>query len=119
MVLLTMTAAAVEALHKLPPTVATDDVSLSSEAAQAASNDDEPSLADPAIGNPITHDQIVHLWKQLQGTVDSTLSLEMLLRGSRVFVPPPPPKPEKVRTRLHYHVQFLSLTAYSLKNISP
>jgi hypothetical protein len=98
MVLLTMTTAVVEALHKSPPAIAKDDVESSSEAAQAAPSDGEPSLANPAVGNPISHGQIVDLWKRLQGDSEPAPSLEMLLRGSRVYVPPPPPKPEKVRT---------------------
>ncbi|PHH80791.1 hypothetical protein CDD80_6881 [Ophiocordyceps camponoti-rufipedis] len=54
----------------------------------------EPSLARPAVGKPISHGQVVHLWTALQSSQHSPCSLERLLQGSRVFVPPPPPKPE-------------------------
>lgn len=57
---------------------------------------DEPSLDDPAVGKPISHDQIVHLWKQLKTLDAGSFSLESLLRGARVYTPPPPPKPEQV-----------------------
>ncbi|KAG6001064.1 hypothetical protein E4U21_004707 [Claviceps maximensis] len=53
----------------------------------------DPSLRDPAVGNPISHGQIVDLWKTLNRDQPSH-SLEQLLRGSRVYSPPPPPKPE-------------------------
>ncbi|KAG5970015.1 hypothetical protein E4U55_001875 [Claviceps digitariae] len=58
----------------------------------------EPSLTDPAVGNPISHGQILDLWKALNTDQDqghqASPSLEQLLRGSRVYCPPPPPKPE-------------------------
>ncbi|KAK0384647.1 hypothetical protein NLU13_8733 [Sarocladium strictum] len=98
MVLLTMTAAAVEALERLPPlrTEAEDD---SSKAGQPAAKD-EPSLTNPGIGNPISHGQLVDLWNRLREGSEHSTSLESLLRGARVYVPPPPPKPEKSKEYL-------------------
>jgi hypothetical protein len=60
--------------------------------AQTSPQDD--SLKDAVIGNPISHGQIVDLWKDMG---DGEYSLEKLLRGARVYVPPPPPKVEPVR----------------------
>lgn len=57
---------------------------------------DEPSLADPAAGKPISHPQIVDLWKAL-GDTTGEYTLETLLKGAKVYVAPPAPKPEPVR----------------------
>ncbi|KAI1051549.1 hypothetical protein LB506_003664 [Fusarium annulatum] len=54
----------------------------------------EPTLDDPKLGNPISHGQIVDLWKQLKAQGNSNFTLEQLLRGASVYIPPPPPKPE-------------------------
>ncbi|KAM0428892.1 hypothetical protein ACHAPT_006692 [Fusarium lateritium] len=58
---------------------------------------DEPSIDDPEIGKPISHGQIVNLWKKLRAQDNSTYTLEHLLRGASVYIPPPPPKPEPSR----------------------
>jgi len=58
----------------------------------------EPSLSSPKRGNPISHRQIIDLSRQLKAQGPSPSSLEVLLRGSRVYIPPPPPKPEPVST---------------------
>ena len=93
MVLLTMTAPVVEAL-KLRQSTATDDAEAPDASAATASK--EPSLEEPAVGKPISHGQIVDLWKSKV----SDHSLEQLLRGSQVYIPPPPPKKEPVRLLL-------------------
>ncbi|KAF5561212.1 hypothetical protein FPHYL_6291 [Fusarium phyllophilum] len=54
----------------------------------------EPTLDDPKLGNPISHGQVVDLWKQLKAQGNSNFTLEQLLRGASVYIPPPPPKPE-------------------------
>ncbi|KAK4140443.1 endoplasmic reticulum-based factor for assembly of V-ATPase-domain-containing protein [Dichotomopilus funicola] len=54
---------------------------------------DESSLTNPAVGNPISHPQIVDLWKAL-GDTTGEYTLEMLLKGAKVYVAPPAPKPE-------------------------
>ena len=56
----------------------------------------EPSLKLPQVGNPISHAQIIELSKRLQARNSSSASLDALLRGARVYIPPPPPKPEPV-----------------------
>ncbi|KAK7968920.1 hypothetical protein PG996_002638 [Apiospora saccharicola] len=94
MVLLTMTSSIVEALqavHGSEGAPAIDD-SKSDEASDKATT--EPSLADPATGKPIPHGQIIDLWKQLKTLGHLKYSLEDLLRGATVYIPPPPPKPE-------------------------
>ncbi|KAM3480005.1 hypothetical protein MY8738_005208 [Beauveria namnaoensis] len=58
-----------------------------------AMNPDEssdPSLINPAIGNPILHSQILRLSKS-----QKAFRLEELLRGSQIYVTPPAPKPAK------------------------
>ncbi|EXF73862.1 hypothetical protein CFIO01_07327 [Colletotrichum fioriniae PJ7] len=55
---------------------------------------EEPILDDYVVGNPVTHSQILDLWKSLKMEGIEGFSLEGLLRGARVYIPPPPPKPE-------------------------
>ncbi|KAJ9145336.1 Vacuolar H+-ATPase assembly protein [Pleurostoma richardsiae] len=86
MVLLTMTVAIVEGLKKRKET--------ETEQEETQLVEDEPSLDDAAVGRPISHGQIVDLWKNLKAAHDAEYTLERLLQGSRVYVPPPPPKPE-------------------------
>ncbi|CAJ0555265.1 Ff.00g053300.m01.CDS01 [Fusarium sp. VM40] len=54
----------------------------------------EPSLDEPELGKPISHSQIVGLWKRLKAQGNANYTLEQLLRGASVYIPPPPPKPE-------------------------
>ncbi|EPE05098.1 vacuolar h+-atpase assembly protein [Ophiostoma piceae UAMH 11346] len=72
----------------------------------------ESDLGTPIVGGPISHSQVIELWKSLkekqqQGEAstqskgsensirnDTTSSLEALLIGAKVYVPPPPPKKE-------------------------
>lgn len=94
MVLLTMTASIVEALKNL-------DEPIVAPAADTSRNEnctgDEPFLQNAAVGNPISHGQIIDTWKQLAAKGNREYSLEGLLRGAAVYIPPPPPKLEPVR----------------------
>ncbi|KAK4098729.1 hypothetical protein N658DRAFT_215552 [Parathielavia hyrcaniae] len=90
MVFLTMTSSIVEGLQTLNKHV------HHSLAVMPKQKDYEPSLKDPAVGNPMSHSQVVDLWNALNGVDAGRWSLEMLLKGSRVYVPPSPPKPEPV-----------------------
>ncbi|KAG6012813.1 hypothetical protein E4U43_007632 [Claviceps pusilla] len=85
-----MTPAIVDGLQTVD--VSTGAAALAEETSQTS----EPPLRDPAVGNPISHGQILDLWKTLNTDHDhqASPSLELLLRGSRVYSPPPPPKPE-------------------------
>lgn len=67
-------------------------------------NSKEPSLSNPKLGNPISHGQIIDLWKELKTRSSSPRTLDMLLRGARVYIPPPKPKPEPVSSRLCQHL---------------
>ena len=85
MVLFTITPSIVEGLkarNEMPPS--------------AETSDEKSSFEDAAVGSPISHEQIVDLWKHLKAKRDGNCHLEDLLRGSRVYVPPPAPKPEPV-----------------------
>ncbi|OIW26612.1 hypothetical protein CONLIGDRAFT_655976 [Coniochaeta ligniaria NRRL 30616] len=64
------------------------------EAKPPADRNDEPTLDNPAVGQPISHGQIVDLWRKLREAGEKDYTLENLLRGAKVFVPPPLPKPE-------------------------
>ncbi|KAF7562073.1 hypothetical protein G7046_g2062 [Stylonectria norvegica] len=67
----------------------------SDDGTTASQNDtDDSSLNDPEIGNPISHGQIVDLWRKLKTREGSVYSLEKLLRGAHIYNPPPQPKPE-------------------------
>ncbi|RFU33483.1 hypothetical protein B7463_g2910, partial [Scytalidium lignicola] len=125
MVLLTMTPLMVEALEKLQAinksqNVAFSEIETSIEGAanQESSKDNneeiaaetcreeqnskdiayskEPSLSNLALGNPISHSQVIDIWRELKATtsLSSTYTLEALLQGSNIYIPPPPPKPE-------------------------
>ncbi|KHO00588.1 ATPase, vacuolar ER assembly factor, Vma12 [Metarhizium album ARSEF 1941] len=56
--------------------------------------DSEPSLSHPSVGRPISSGQVVDLWRKLRVVRSTNHSLEELLRGSQVYIPPPPPKPQ-------------------------
>lgn len=89
MVLLNMTPTIVEAIRRRNEIATSVDRPVVN---------DEPTLEDPAAGKPISHGQVVDLWKDLRGQEHESpkYSLEYLLRGSTVYIPPPPPKPEPV-----------------------
>ncbi|KAF4814557.1 hypothetical protein CGCTS75_v013310 [Colletotrichum tropicale] len=111
MVRLTMSPSIVEGLQKLAEArpgmddakvheVKTDDAEQTPEPTPASGTEDntstpeEPSLDEPAVGNPITHSQVLDLWRNLKQERVDGFSLETLLRGAKVYIPPPPPKPE-------------------------
>jgi TMEM199 family protein len=56
----------------------------------------EPSLSNPRVGNPISHGQVLDIIRDLKALRIQPRSLEALLRGSKVYVPPLPPKSEPV-----------------------
>lgn len=97
-----MTASVVEALqvlHHHPKDSAAAAENQSPHGEEAPSTDvtnENPSLADPTPGNPISHGQIIATWRQLRAQGHERYTLEGLLRGAIVYVPPPPPKPEPV-----------------------
>lgn len=114
MVRLTMSSSIVEGLQKLAEArpemddakvheAKTDDAEQTPEPTPASGTEDntstpeEPSLDEPAVGNPITHSQVLDLWRNLKQEEVDGFSLESLLRGAKVYIPPPPPKPEPVR----------------------
>lgn len=74
---------------------------------QQQSLDAEPSLAEPSVGKPISHGQIVDIWKKLRASKETSYTLEELLRGSQVYIPPPPPKPEPVGLSTRAHTKLL------------
>lgn len=88
MVLLTMTPSIVDALNLL------DEPDNDGSQNQPETE----SSTEPAVGNPISHSEIISLYKKLGASQSSPpkYSLEQLLQGSRVYIPPPPPKPEPV-----------------------
>lgn len=111
MVLLTMTSSLVEAIDVVgreitsPPELRRANTETETETETETKND-APLLEDATVGKPISHEQILDIWKRLRSQDDKNrnASLEGLLRGTRVYVPPPPPKPEPVRHRRHFHL---------------
>ncbi|CAK7264929.1 hypothetical protein SEPCBS57363_001331 [Sporothrix epigloea] len=85
-----MTPAMVDGLRRLP----------ASATSTVAVVDGEPDLTFPDIAKPISHAQVIQLSKALKALTvsdapgDAPPTLEALLVGTRVFLPPPPPKPE-------------------------
>lgn len=91
MVLLTMTPFIVGAISKRK------EAGIEVEQKSQASSEAEPSLQHPAIGKPISHGQIIQLWKLSKDHDAQSYTLENLLWGAKVYVPPAPAKPEPVR----------------------
>lgn len=93
-----MTASIVDALKLLNDQRETDDCNNdASEQRPNAESSSPASSPEPTVGNPISHSDIINLHRKLkasQSSAPSKYSLEQLLQGSRVYIPPPPPKPE-------------------------
>ncbi len=88
MVLLTMTPGIVRAVARAEELSPDDFAKLQLP--------DEPTLADPKAGNPISHSQLIDLSKLLKKHEDGQTpptTLDALLQSSTIYVPPPPPKP--------------------------
>lgn len=96
MVLLTMTPSIVEGLQKLEQPLEQKRSDETEAETHPPNETTEPSIESPEVGKPISHGQIVDLWKRLQASGHSTYTLEQLLRGANVYIPPPPPKHEPV-----------------------
>lgn len=94
MVLLTMTPFIVGAIST------SKEIGIEVHQQSQSSSEADPSFKDPAIGKPISHGQIVQLWKLLKDHDAQSYTLENLLWGARVYVPPAPAKPEPVRSVL-------------------
>ena len=115
MALLTMTptiVAAVQACHDLEGIL--------------PDNAEEPSLADPAVGNPISHIQLIAISKQLRKQRKKLPShsshLDNLLRGSKIYIEVPPPKAEPVCRLLDqsmYPLMFPDLRVQDSDGTSP
>ncbi|RYO80741.1 hypothetical protein DL766_008052 [Monosporascus sp. MC13-8B] len=89
-----MTASIVETIQILVEN-ANSDI-LEREGINPESKDDKDGLSveDAAIGKPISHGQIIDIWNRLKTHGDNDITLERLLRGATVYIPPPPAKPE-------------------------
>ncbi|KHJ32204.1 putative vacuolar h+-atpase assembly protein [Erysiphe necator] len=61
-------------------------------------------FSEPKVGDPISHKQLIDLSKLMKSQNHESYRLELLLQGSKIYVPPPSPKPEKTP-------QFKSLMA--------
>ena len=103
MVYLTMTPAILQALNIL---------SVHGQAQIAADDAADPSLEQPVEGNPISHEQIIEISKRLKQIREEAggrevhddnviCYLDVLLRGSRIYVEPPKPKVEPVSMPPH------------------
>ncbi|KAL5601403.1 hypothetical protein BROUX41_002610 [Berkeleyomyces rouxiae] len=95
MVLLTITPTIADALKRLPPQREPDEPAASEKAQEATPL---PDVTCPAEGSPIAHQQILDLWHRAARSGMGELTLQRLLQGTRVYVPPPPPKPEPPQT---------------------
>lgn len=103
MVLLTVTPAIVRAIAEAQK--------VADEELEKLQLSHEPSLAEPSVGSPISHGQLIDLSKLLKNHADEiaekdeegegiVYSLDTLLKGSKVYIPPPPPKKEPVSNLL-------------------
>lgn len=96
MVLLTMTNAIVKALEDLGIQSGSVESGENVVREEVQGTARELLLSGAAIGKPISHGQVIDISRQLKSRGHSLYHLDILLRGSRVYVPPPPPKPEPV-----------------------
>lgn len=116
MVLLTMTPGIVRAVAKARH--------LSADEYEKLQHADEPTLAEPKAGNPISHSQLIDLSKLLKSYVfkdtqessentqdtgePTPTTLAALLANTTVYIPPPPPKPTQTP---EYHALMARLRA--------
>ncbi|KAI4638887.1 hypothetical protein J4E93_009637 [Alternaria ventricosa] len=119
MVLLTMTPGIVRAVAKAKD--------LSADDYEKLQHADEPSLAEPEVGKPISHSQLIDLSKLLKKHVDKDIkdtkdtsettedtssptptTLAALLHNTTIYIPPPPPKPTQTP---EYHALMRRLRA--------
>lgn len=97
MVLLTMTPAIVQALERLQnQQLSTTFHIYEAQLEPLGAGTPKPSLSEPSIDKPISHDQVIYISKQMKTLGLSPYHLDILLRGSKVYNPPPPPKPKPV-----------------------
>ena len=114
MVLLTMTPSMVEGLKRIQGDATSID---GTSTAMIICAEGEPDLDSPEVAKPISHTQVLQLSKALKAISDAEKSaekpsLEALLVGTRVYVPPPPPpKPEPVRHPFFIPEVFLPLSS--------
>ncbi|KAM0275765.1 hypothetical protein ACHAQH_007425 [Verticillium albo-atrum] len=98
MVRLTMTPSIVEGLkildHNSDAKATSEDQIADAPKATIGAFNTDPSLDDPQPGKPITHAQVIDLWKRLSDDDHRGFTLEELLRESQVYISPPPPRPE-------------------------
>ena len=99
MVLLTITAAAKEAIERSHRT--------SRASSPSHSSDDEPPLKEPKVGNPISHNQLIDIVRELQKRSSKhddgheNVDLDLVLKGAQVYKAPPKPKPSPVGGESH------------------
>ncbi|KAK1994898.1 hypothetical protein LX36DRAFT_660139 [Colletotrichum falcatum] len=77
-----------------PDKAAQESISDGPATSVPTANAKDPTLQRPAVGNPVTHGQVLDLWRDLKSEGIDGFSLEGLLRGACVYIPAPPPKPE-------------------------
>jgi hypothetical protein len=61
----------------------------------------EPDLSNARIGNPISHHQIIEIARRMRTRGLQPHTLEMLLKGAKVYIAPPTVKPEPVTIELN------------------
>jgi len=96
MVLLTITPAAKSAIELYKRLQKSEEL----DQPPACESTDEPSLAQPEVGAPISHGQLIDIVKALKTQHEKSqdisrgrIDLDTLLKGSQVYVPPPKPSP--------------------------
>ncbi|KAH8661578.1 endoplasmic reticulum-based factor for assembly of V-ATPase-domain-containing protein [Tricladium varicosporioides] len=71
-----------------------DEIRIEDASRASKDSNPDPSLEHPQVGNPISHGQVIDLSRQMKARELPRSSLEVLLFGARLYIPPPPPKPE-------------------------
>lgn len=78
--------------------------------------------SNPSLDSPITHDQLIRLSRYFRSenatsNPDDARTLNSLLHGTKVYVPPPPPKPKPVRLHLLQTIHTIPQATTTTTNI--
>lgn len=78
--------------------------------------------SNPSLDSPITHDQLIRLSRYFRSenatsNPNDARTLNSLLHGTKVYVPPPPPKPKPVRLHLLQTIHTIPQATTTTTNI--
>ena len=94
-------------LFAMTPTIVGAVKKYNLRSQDVTNTNNEPSLESPAIGRPISHGQIIDIYKSLsnvhsdiESPAEKPYHLDDLLRGAQIYVPPPKPTTQPVCSKV-------------------